>query len=154
MTHNLNIIGSDNGLSPCRRQAIIWTNTGILLIGPLWTNFSDIVSEIHTFSFKKMHLKMASGKKASILSRPQCARWLPLVILLCQRFSWLHCLILTLNLWAPSYLGLTRSLSWLLMPWLLTSPGHQQPWYWLCRIGKSLSYLWKDSNYMCHINVE
>ena len=22
------------------------------------------------------------------------------------------------------------SISWLLMPWLLTSPGHQQPWYW------------------------
>ena len=30
----LNIIGSDNDLSPGRRQAIIWTNTGILLIGP------------------------------------------------------------------------------------------------------------------------
>ena len=29
------IIGSDNGLSPGRHQAIIWTNTGILLIG-LW----------------------------------------------------------------------------------------------------------------------
>ena len=28
-------IGSDNGLSPARRQAIIWTNAGILLIGPL-----------------------------------------------------------------------------------------------------------------------
>ena len=31
---NLAIIGSDNGLSPGRRQAIIWTNYGILLIGP------------------------------------------------------------------------------------------------------------------------
>ena len=31
----LTIIGSDNGLSPDRRQAIIWTNAGILLIGPL-----------------------------------------------------------------------------------------------------------------------
>ena len=31
---NLTIIGSDNGLSPGRRQAIIWTNAGILLIGP------------------------------------------------------------------------------------------------------------------------
>ena len=30
----LTIIGSDNGLSPERRQAIIWTNAGILLIGP------------------------------------------------------------------------------------------------------------------------
>ena len=56
------IIGSYNGLSPGRRQAIIWTNAGILLIGPLGTNFSEIVIEIHTFSFKKMHLKMSSGK--------------------------------------------------------------------------------------------
>ena len=33
-------IGSDNGLSPDQCQAIIWTNAGILLIGPLGTNFS------------------------------------------------------------------------------------------------------------------
>ena len=39
---NLTIIGSDNGLSPGRRQAIIWTNAGILLIGPLRTNLSEI----------------------------------------------------------------------------------------------------------------
>ena len=31
----LTIIGSDNGLSPGRRQAIIWTIAGILLIGSL-----------------------------------------------------------------------------------------------------------------------
>ena len=55
-------IASDNGLSPGRRQAIIWTDAGILLIGPLGTNFSQILSEIHIFSFKKMHLKMSSGK--------------------------------------------------------------------------------------------
>ena len=61
---------------------------------------------------------------------------------------------LTLNVRGPSYLGLTRSISWLLMPWLLTSPGHQQPWYWLCRIGKFLSYLRKDFNYLRCINVE
>ena len=71
MTHicvgNLTIIGSDNGLSPGRRQAITWTNVGILLIGPLETNFSDILIEIHTFSFKKIHLKMSSGK-----CRPCC----------------------------------------------------------------------------------
>ena len=59
---NLTIIGSDNGLSPDRRQAIIWTNAGILLIGPLGTNFSEILIEIHTFSFKKMHFKMSSRK--------------------------------------------------------------------------------------------
>ena len=40
------ITGSDNGLSPGRRQAIIWTNAGILLIGPLGTNLSEILIEI------------------------------------------------------------------------------------------------------------
>ena len=59
---NLTIIGSDNGLSPERRQAIIWTNAGILLIGPLGTNFSEILIEILTFSFKKMRLKVSSAK--------------------------------------------------------------------------------------------
>ena len=52
------IIGSDNGLSPGRRQAIIWTNAGISVIGTLGTNFSQICIEIHTFSLKKM----SSGK--------------------------------------------------------------------------------------------
>ena len=58
----LTIIGSDNGLSPGRRQDIIWTNAGISLIGTLGTNLSEMFIEIHTFSFKKMHLKMSSGK--------------------------------------------------------------------------------------------
>ena len=57
----LTTIGSDNGLSPERRQAIIWTNAGILLIGPLGTNFSEIFIEIQAFSFKKMHLKISSA---------------------------------------------------------------------------------------------
>ena len=36
-------------LSPERRQANIWTNDGILLIGTLGTNFSEILSQVHTF---------------------------------------------------------------------------------------------------------
>ena len=56
------IIGSDYGLLSGRRQAIIWTNDVILLIGPLGTNFSEILIEIQTFSLKKMHLKMSSAK--------------------------------------------------------------------------------------------
>ena len=59
---NLTIIGSDNGLSPARRQAIIWTNAGILFIGPLGTNFSEFLTKILTFSFKKKNLKVSSGK--------------------------------------------------------------------------------------------
>ena len=58
----LTIIASDNGLSPGRRQAIIWTNAGILLIRTLGTNFREILGEIHSFSFSKMHLKMSYAK--------------------------------------------------------------------------------------------
>ena len=65
------IIGSNNGLSPGRRQAIIWTNAGKLLIGPLGTKFSEISIGIYTFSFSKMHLKMLSGKCRPFLSRLQ-----------------------------------------------------------------------------------
>ena len=58
----LAIIGSDNGLSPDQGQAIIWTNTEILLIEPLGTKFSEILIEIYKFLFKAMHLKMSSRK--------------------------------------------------------------------------------------------
>ena len=56
------IIGSNNGFSPGRRRAIIWTNTEMLFIRTLGTNFSEILSEIHSFSFSKMRLKMSSAK--------------------------------------------------------------------------------------------
>ena len=66
MTHKcvgkLTIIGSDNGLSPGRRQAIIWTNAGILLSGHLGTYFSEKLIKIQTFSLKKIRLKMSSAK--------------------------------------------------------------------------------------------
>ena len=53
----LTIIGSDNGLSPGRCQAIIWINAGILWIGMLGTEFSEILCKFHKFSFKKTHKK-------------------------------------------------------------------------------------------------
>ena len=66
MTHicigKLIIIGSDNGLSPDQRQAIIWTNAGLLSIGPLQTYFSENLIKIQQFSLKKMHANMSSGK--------------------------------------------------------------------------------------------
>ena len=82
---DITIIGSDNGLSPDRRQAIIWTNAGMLLIGPLGTIFGEIAIEILIFSFRKMHLKVSSAK------------WLPFclslnVIILCYvLMNWLWC---------------------------------------------------------------
>ena len=60
-------IGSDNGLVPCRRQAIIWTIGGILLIQTSGTNFSGTLSKIHKFSFGNVVCEMAAN-----LAQPQC----------------------------------------------------------------------------------
>ena len=68
---DLTIIGSDNGLSPGRCHAIIWTYAGILLIGPLQGNFNEIVFEIWKFSLKKCTWKCRL-RNGSRLSRPQC----------------------------------------------------------------------------------
>ena len=77
----LNIIGSGNGLSPGRRRASIWTSAGILSTWPSGTNFIEMSIEIHTFSLKKMHLKLSSGK-----GRPFC---LGLNVLKLVRHWWL-----------------------------------------------------------------
>ena len=70
---NQTTIGSDNGLSPDRRQAIIWTITGILLIGPLGTNFSEISIEINLYIVIQANaFQNIVWKMAAILSRPQC----------------------------------------------------------------------------------
>ena len=58
---NWAIIGSDNGMSPGRRQAIIWTNAGILSIRISGTNFREILVEIHIFHSRNA-LKKSSGK--------------------------------------------------------------------------------------------
>ena len=77
MTHicvnEVTIIGSDNGLSPGRRQAIIWTNAGILLIIPIGTmKFNELLIEIHIISVKKIHLKMPSGNGGDFVSASMC----------------------------------------------------------------------------------
>ena len=54
---NLTTIGSGNGLSPGSCQTIIWTNAGILLIGPPGKIFSEILIEIHTSSSKNAFVK-------------------------------------------------------------------------------------------------
>ena len=49
--------------------------------------------------------------------------------------------------------GTLRSIPCLLMPQLLMWPGHQQPWYWLCRMIKLLFYQ-KDFCYLWYFSVE
>ena len=73
----LTITGSDNGLSPGRRQAIIWNNAGLFLIEPLGTNVREISIGIQTFTSKKMHLNMSSAK------------WRPLCLVLNVLIPWL-----------------------------------------------------------------
>ena len=47
----------------------------------------------------------------------------------------------TFSKWSPDCTGQTSLISWLLMPWLQVSPGHQQPWYWLNERGMFSSCL-------------
>ena len=70
----LTIIGPDNGLSPGRHQAIIWTNAGILLIGPLGTNFSVKFNLNSKIFIQENALENVVCEMASILSRPQCVK--------------------------------------------------------------------------------
>ena len=70
---NLTIIGSDNGLSPGRRKAIIWTNVGILIIGSLGTHFSEILIEIHRFYSRKC-IWICRLRMAAIFSQPRCVK--------------------------------------------------------------------------------
>ena len=88
MTHicvsKVTIIGSNNGLSPDRRQSIIWTNARMLLIWPLGTNFSEILIDIYISLFKTMHLKMSTKQ------------W-PLSLALNVLSSYLHMLPLSLT---------------------------------------------------------
>ena len=119
----LNIIGSDNGLSPGRRQAIIWTNIGILLIRTLRTNFSEILSEIHTFSSKKMHLKMSSVKW-----RPFC---LGLNVNQDHTLYWIEVIVVatTWPLWDVIIPLCPNCKLELAYGWVISSPSSQ--WMWL-----------------------
>ena len=68
---NLITFGSDNGFMPGRRQTIIRIKAGILLIGPLGTNFIETPIEVQNFSFNKNASENAVSKWAAILSRHQ-----------------------------------------------------------------------------------
>ena len=68
----LTIIGSENDLSPGRSQAIIWTNAEVLLIGPLGTNFIEILIRIDTFAFKKCTWKCRLRNGVNFVSASMC----------------------------------------------------------------------------------
>ena len=184
---NLIIIGSDNGMSPGRRQAIIWTNAGILLIGPLGTNFNEIVIAIQTFSVKKMHLKILSVKWRAfclglnvltiLVIRLEFSgrTWSVLIAVDELAMPCIHYNDVIMGAIASQITSLTIVYStvysdaderkhqssaslafvWGIHRWPVNSPhkwpvmrkmvpfddimsaGHQQPWYWLCRLNWS-----------------
>ena len=65
----LTVVGSDNGLPPGRRQAIVWTNAEILLIGPSGTCFRNLNRNSYVFIQENAFCKMAA-----ICFWPQCVK--------------------------------------------------------------------------------
>ena len=61
---------------------------------------------------------------------------------------------LTLLVLMAEYSWWTRSVPWLLIAWLLESAGQQQPWYWLCVMGRTLSSIIKDFSCLSHRSFE
>ena len=73
---NLTIIGSDNGLLPGRRQAIIWTTAWTLLIKSLVTSFSEIFNQNSVIFIQENAFENVVSEAATIFPRPQCVNWL------------------------------------------------------------------------------
>ena len=78
----LTIIGSDDGLSPGWRQAIIWTNGGILLIRTFRTHFSEIISEILTFHSRNCISKCRQENRGHLIPASMCWDWNKIILLL------------------------------------------------------------------------
>ena len=76
-----------------------------------------------------MHLNVISAKFQPFCSGPNVLRFL-----------------------VPEYL-MKLAQPWLLMPWPLASPGHQQPWYWPCSITRSLSIMRTDYNKLHPLSI-
>ena len=127
----LAIIDSNICLLPIRSHAIIWTNDGILLIGSLGTNPSEMLFGIQTFTFKKIKRKMLSAKW-----RPFCLRLNMLKNMPCRRmtsFSWdrKHSLVMTCRAIFMCYSNLSNICKICLIEnWLLHTKRLFQDTWW------------------------
>ena len=94
-------------------------------------------------SFIMLILSLRLSTKPSICAYSLCLSKKTLQAQICQ---WANSIKLSgVKL---KYSGRTRSIPWLLMPWLLLLPGHQQPLYWLCRKNEPLSTVKKGLNFL------
>ena len=90
--------GSDIGLSPGRRQAMIGANAGIFIIRTLGTRFSEILREIHTFAFRKIHLKVSCGKWRPVcLGLNMLIHWYEICYRCLHQTTWLCYVSVTLT---------------------------------------------------------
>ena len=110
----LTIIGSDNGLSPGRCQAIIWTNAGILLIGPLGTKFNEISIKIHTFHSRKCIWKCCLWNGGHFVSASMC-------YLICLKFYLCPCNVSCAIIWCKTETWKNKSLLYSYMKGCYTS---------------------------------
>ena len=86
----LTIIVSGGGLSPGRRQTIIWTNAGLLPTGSLGTNFSEISNEIYILSFMKLHSIMSGDWRPFCLDRNVLGNHMtPLKLIVIPELIWI-----------------------------------------------------------------
>ena len=70
----LTIIGSDNGLLPGRRQAIIWTNAGIFVNWTLRNKLQWNFNRNSSIFIQENRFENVIWKMAAILSQPQCVK--------------------------------------------------------------------------------
>ena len=71
MSVNYIIIGLDNGPLPDPRQVIVWTNAGILLIGPLGTSFIQNLNRNLCIFIQENAFENVIWQMTAILSWPQ-----------------------------------------------------------------------------------
>ena len=73
---NIVVISSGSGLWPVLCQAMTWTSTELLSVGPIETNFIEIAIKIQTFSFQENAFENVVCK-ISIILLTHCGLVLP-----------------------------------------------------------------------------
>ena len=133
---------------PVWHHAIIWTNDGLLLFGPLGTNFSEV--KWSSFPTRKIIWEYWLQNGDHFVSASIDLNLLPVSTVTNDIISWEKLVesygiwndiiqLLTLSDAGDGVFCLWGSTPCLLMLWLLKSPQHQQAWYWLCRTYKIYS---------------
>ena len=134
----------------------IYSNKGCL-ISAFWQQWSNFQLTLHSlcsiiYVFPKkcisfqlwVHFQSWLDKRTSQISH----------VCLVNMPSGSLCFRLTLLPLKLDYSCRSWSIPWMLMPWLLVLPGHQQPCYWLCIINSYLPFTSKDFKYLCHVSVK